>query len=159
MRTVLIIFAVFALLGTSLGAALLTARNLNEASSLHEIDDAGGLVGGLTRGLMQTMVKGEIPSPGAFYLGMGLSLFTALIAIFGIVAAFMKNPKIGLIAAMMLALISGLLILLQPSLDTGSLGPANPKTVALIVGIMGIVGAALIYGVHKIPRVSDTVSE
>lgn len=148
MRTVLIIGAVIALLLTAIGSTMLFLRNGNEAQGMEMLEAMPG--GGLAKGLASKMLAGqELPSAGAFKTAGMLSLLLAGFAVFGIVATFLKKPILGKVAPGLLALGAILLFVLQPSLDGGSLGGANPKTLAMIMAAFALVGAGCVFGVHQ----------
>ncbi|HHG84228.1 MAG TPA: hypothetical protein ENJ82_05705 [Bacteroidetes bacterium] len=107
-------------------------------------------VSGLAGGLMKAVGgKGELPSSGALKMARMVSYIYLLIALFGMVALFLKHAKIGMIAIGALALFGIVMWLIQPSIDGGSHGPADPAKVALVLMIMSLIGAGCIYGIHN----------
>ena len=144
MRVVFIIFGIITLLGVAGGSLLLSVRDGKEAKGMEQLE----AMGGLGSSLAESMIGDELPSKGAWATAQIFSYFALLIALFGIVAMFLKG-KLPMIAAALVALVSILLWVLQPSLDAGSLGPANPKTVAMIIMVMGLIGAGCIFGIYN----------
>lgn len=125
-------------------SGLLGARNSNEAQGMEQLDGLGSLGAGLA----EAMLGDELPSKGAWTTGMILSFLLALASVFGIVATFLKG-KMALIAAGSIGLLAILLMILQPSLDGGPFGGVNPKNIAIITGLLCLVGAGSLFGVHK----------
>lgn len=117
-------------------AAFLALVNIKNGSDMAEIESSG--MGGVL-----SMV-GDLPSSGNWFAGAGVSIGLVFAAIFGIVATFSKSKKIGLIGAGAVGLFALLAIILTPSVDGGPTSGANPKTVAIIVGVISLAGAAVL---------------
>jgi drug/metabolite transporter superfamily protein YnfA len=117
-----------------LAAALLTLINFSNGSDMAEIE--GSPLGGLLS---------ELPSSGRWYAAGAVAIFLALSSIYGIVATFGKTKKQGLIAAGAIGLFAILAIVLTPSVEGGPTSGANPKTVSIVVGLIGLAGAAIVY--------------
>lgn len=132
------IVATILLVIAMLGSALLFIRCGKEGNSMAELEAMGA------GGFASAMLGGDIPSAGAWKTGSYVAIGTVLACLFGIVAAFMSSKKIGFAGAGAAGLFSLLLIVLVPSLDAGALGGANPKTLAIIIGLIGLAGAGIV---------------
>ncbi len=132
------ILATILLVIAMLGSALLFIRCGKEASSMADIE--GTAVGGM----VSNMLGGDIPTAGAWKMGSYMSIGAILGCLFGIVAAFMKSKKIGFAGAGVAGLFCLLMIIFVPSLDPGMFGGANPKTLAIIIGLIGLAGAGIV---------------
>ena len=117
-----------------LAAAFLALVNIKNGGDMAKFE--GGGLGALLS---------ELPSSGRWYSGGAVSVLLALSSIFGIVATFGKTKKQGLMAAGAIGLFAILAILLTPSVDGGPLRGANPKTIAIVVGLIGLAGAGIVY--------------
>ncbi|MEM0998933.1 MAG: hypothetical protein AAGN35_17880 [Bacteroidota bacterium] len=157
MRILFIVVGIIALLGVAGGSLLLSTRNGNEAKGMAQIESEMGALGNLATKMAENLTGGELPSKGAWQTAQIFSYFVLLVALFGIVALFLKG-RIPMIAAGAVALFSILLWILQPSIDAGPLGGANPKTIALILMVMGIVGAACVFGVYNANQKKATLA-
>lgn len=141
MKVVFIIFGILALLGVVGGSALITLRNTNEVSSAQE----SGAMNEMASKLAESMLGTSIPDKGAWQTAQIFSILALLLGIFGFVGLFMKG-KIALIAAAGVAIGAIILWVVEPSIDAGSLGPANPKSVAMIIMVNGLIAAGCIFG-------------
>lgn len=141
MKVVFIIFGILALLGVCGGSALITARNANEVSSAQE----SGALNEMATKMAESMLGQSIPDKGAWSTAQIFSILALLLGVFGFIGLFMKG-KIALIAAAGVAIGTIVLWIVEPSVDAGSYGPANPKSVAMIIMINGLIAAGCIFG-------------
>jgi hypothetical protein len=141
MKVVFIIFGILALLGVAGGSALLTARNSNEISSAAE----SGAINDMASALAESMLGSAIPDKGAWQTAQIFSILALLLGIFGFIGLFMKG-KVALIAAAGVAIGTIVLWIVEPSFDAGAYGGANPKSVAMIIMVNGIIAAGCIFG-------------
>jgi hypothetical protein len=132
------IVATILLVIAMLGSALLFIRCSKEAKSMGDIE------GTPMSGMVSSMLGGDIPSAGAWSTGSYMAIGAVLGCLFGIVAAFMRSKNVGFAGAAAAGLFSILLIVFVPSLDPGMFGGANPKTIAIIVGLIGLAGAGIV---------------
>lgn len=131
------ILATVLLVITLLGSLLMYAKCSNQAAELEKVETMPG--GSMLKSLMPDM-----PSAASFNLGGYISIGLILASVFGAVAAFMKSKMIGFAGAGAVGLFSLLLIILVPGIDPGPYGGVNPKTLAMIIGGLGIVSAGIL---------------
>jgi hypothetical protein len=131
------IIATILLVIAMLGSALLFIRCGKEAEGMAEIEAMGA--GGFASAML-----GELPTVGAWKTGSYVAIGTVLACLFGVVAAFMSSKKIGFAGAGAAGLFCLLLIILVPGMDAGAYGGANPKTLAMIIGGIGLAGAGIV---------------
>lgn len=132
------ILATILLVIAMLGSALIFVRCGNEAEGMAGLDAMGA------GGLVSSMLGGDIPSAGSWKTGSYMALGAVLGCLFAVVAAFLKSKKIGFAGAGVAGLFCLLMIIFVPSLDAGALGGANPKTLAIIIGLIGLAGAGIV---------------
>lgn len=140
MKTLLKVFITLSLVISLLGSVLLTIRNGREAGNSSE-NAAVEAIGGL--GGLHSLI-GDMPSAGEWQTGMILSVLLLISSLVGIVATYLKNNKIGLIVAGLIGVSAVLLMILQPALNGALLQDNNPKPVANVVCIIGIIGAIML---------------
>lgn len=141
MKILLKILITIAFVGSLLGGLALTVKNSNEAASFAKHESEIAALEGLANALGGGSELSNLPTAGKFRFAMVLSILLALFSLVGVIAAFLKGKMMGLVAAVLVFVAALLLIIFEPSVG-GLRG--DPKPVAMTVGIIGIVGAALL---------------
>lgn len=155
MRIALIIVACLALL-FSLGMGLLTAGNNLSSENTAKMEKAKkmvqqlkGLTGGKLGkrgGAVDKMLAKASGYKTSGYAGILLPLF----ALAALITMFMKKQLPLLITAGGCVALFLLFAALAPSFDTGSFGPASPRTQVLVFGIAALISAAASFGADRI---------
>ena len=129
------IIALVLLVVALLGGVLMTIKCSNQAAENAKIEaiPMGGFLGKLA----------DIPSSADFRIGMFVSMGLVLASVLGIVGALGRSRMLGLAGAGAVGLLSVLIMVLVPSMDGGG-RTADPKLVAIVVGLIGVVGAAIL---------------
>ena len=155
MRIFLIVVACLALL-ISLGLGLLTASSNLSSKNAARMAKAqkmlkqlkgmgGGKLGALGKKADAMMAKAS----GYKTAGYG-GILVPLLALAALITMFMKKAMPVLITAGGCLVLFLLFTILAPSFDTGSFGPASPRSQVLVFGIAAAISAAASFGADRI---------
>lgn len=130
-----------------LGAGVLTWRNFRDCSSLAKVEASVEKMGGKNAEASKTIYRKLLKSRGldvtsSQFTIAGIVTLLALLATLALLAlVFMKKVNLLLPGSIGLIIITIAMILANPSYNTGAAGPAPARTLALIIGVIAILGS------------------
>jgi hypothetical protein len=138
---------VILLLIALLGAGLLTWRNFRDGSDLAEIEKKvekmAGKQGVAAKVLYKNLLKqkGLDVSAGHFAFAGFVTFLTLLLIFLLLVFTFIKNHKLAFMGSIALLVLTVIMIFVNPSYDIGATGPASARSLAIIIGVITILGS------------------
>jgi hypothetical protein len=132
------------------GSVILGLRDFTDASKMAELESSAATTSGQSKEMAEAVLAGtkkllgaENLTSGSFRSGGITALVSGLLLLALIVLLLAKKDRryVQFLAALLVVVIAS--VLLNPSIDAGPNGPLSSRTLALIVGLIGVGGALL----------------
>jgi hypothetical protein len=153
MRIALIVVATLFLVAAMGLGGILALRNYSDATKISKI--TGDLeqltaTAGKDAPAEVKQAKEVLEKVGQLRTGALPALLTGLLALGLLVMQFVKKGVFPIAGAIILAGV--LSIVLNPHFDTGPLGPASPRSMAIVLTVLAAIGAGASFGAEMIRR-------
>jgi uncharacterized membrane protein YraQ (UPF0718 family) len=138
------------LLGTAGLGGLLAARNISDARSLSSVQNqAEGVLGEAAKAGIKEVGQAAALG-GQLRVGAIPAILAATLAFALLILVFVKKGVLHLAAGVAVA--GAVAVAFNPQYETGAYGPASARSLAIVLAVLGMLGALCAFGAEQLRR-------